>query len=90
MILSRPPAGHQLTAYRLVQEALTNVARHSKATKATVTVEVDRLGILVEVTDDGEGFDLEAAGSAGRHGLAGMRERVRIHSGDAGDHDGAG
>ncbi|WP_433011906.1 sensor histidine kinase [Kribbella sp. CA-294648] len=78
----RPPAGHQLTAYRVVQEALTNVARHAKATRVTVLVKVDGAGIVVRVTDDGEGFDLDAAGSAGRHGLAGMRERVRIHSGE--------
>ncbi|NEA36025.1 sensor histidine kinase [Streptomyces sp. SID13031] len=77
----RSPTGHQLTAYRLVQEALTNVARHAKATSAMVVVEVDEFGIVVQVTDDGVGFDLDAARSAGRHGLAGMRERVRIHSG---------
>jgi signal transduction histidine kinase len=76
-----PPAGHQLTAYRLVQEALTNVARHAEATRAKVAVRISDDGIAVEVTDDGVGFDLAAAGRLGRHGLAGMRERVRVHDG---------
>lgn len=76
-----PQAGHQLTAYRLVQEALTNVARHAEATGAMVTVKVSDAGIAVTVTDDGIGFDLGVAGKGGRHGLAGMRERVRIHHG---------
>ncbi len=77
----RPPAGHQLTAYRLVQEALTNVARHAGAQTAKVAVKISDDGIAVEVSDDGTGFDLAAAGTRGRHGLAGMRERVRIHHG---------
>lgn len=79
-----PPAGHQLTAYRLVQEALTNVARHADATRAKVSVQIGDDGIAVKVTDDGTGFDLEAAGKLGRHGLAGMRERVRVHAGSLG------
>ncbi|MEV8373819.1 ATP-binding protein [Kribbella sp. NPDC056861] len=76
-----PPVGHQLTAYRLVQEALTNVARHAEAMGAKVTVRVGADGIAVSVADDGRGFDLAVAGKGGRHGLAGMRERVRIHHG---------
>ncbi|MFI5711033.1 sensor histidine kinase [Kribbella sp. NPDC051620] len=76
-----PPVGHQLTAYRLVQEALTNVAKHAEATGAKVVVKVSAEGIAVTVTDDGNGFDLAAARKGSRHGLAGMRERVRIHHG---------
>lgn len=74
------PAGQQLTAYRIVQEALTNVVRHSGAERATVTVEIADGEIHVLVADDGRGFDLADAGR-GRHGLAGMRERVRVHGG---------
>ena len=77
----RVPDGVQLTAYRLVQEALTNVARHAGATGAKVAVKVSGDGIAVAVIDDGAGFDLAAASSGGRHGLAGMRERVRVHHG---------
>ncbi|MDX6263952.1 MAG: hypothetical protein QOH84_5640 [Kribbellaceae bacterium] len=76
-----PPAGHQLTAYRLVQEALTNVAKHAEATGAKVTVKISTDGIAVTVTDNGRGFDLAAARKGSRHGLPGMRERVRIHHG---------
>jgi signal transduction histidine kinase len=79
--VSAPPEGQQLTAYRLVQEALTNAVRHAKATGVQVTVNVGEQWIAVEIVDDGVGFDPDAAGSRGRHGLAGMRERVRVHHG---------
>ncbi len=75
------PTGHQLAAYRLVQEALTNVVRHAEATKVAVTLEVRADELRVEVSDNGRGFDPEVARTGGRHGLAGMRERVRIHHG---------
>lgn len=75
------PTGHQLAAYRLVQEALTNVVRHAEATKVVVTLEVQADELRVEVSDNGHGFDPEVARTGGRHGLAGMRERVRIHHG---------
>ncbi|TWD80233.1 histidine kinase/DNA gyrase B/HSP90-like ATPase [Kribbella amoyensis] len=75
------PTGHQLAAYRLVQEALTNVVRHAAATEVMVTLRVDAEELRVEISDNGHGFDPEAARAAGRHGLAGMRERVRIHHG---------
>jgi signal transduction histidine kinase len=76
-----PPEGQQLAAYRLVQEALTNVVRHAQASTARVLVRVDETGVQVEVVDDGSGFDVAAAARSGRHGLAGMRERVRIEGG---------
>ena len=79
--LTGVPEGHQLTAYRLVQEALTNVVRHAEAERATVTVDLRGEEIMIEVADDGHGFDPEVARAGGRHGLAGMRERVRIHDG---------
>jgi signal transduction histidine kinase len=65
--------------YRVVQEALTNVAKHAAATAATVTV-VERGGVVeIAVTDDGQGFstDDETAG----FGLIGMRERIRLAGG---------
>ncbi|WP_350280317.1 sensor histidine kinase [Kribbella sp. HUAS MG21] len=76
-----PPEGQQLAAYRLVQEALTNVVRHAKASAARVLVRIEETGVRVEVADDGSGFDVAAAGRSTRHGLAGMRERVRIEGG---------
>jgi signal transduction histidine kinase len=77
--LDRPPAGHRLTAYRIVQEALTNVVRHAEAAGATVVIEVRDDAIAVRVTDDGRGFDPDE--QHGRHGLIGMHERVRILGG---------
>ncbi|GAA0577497.1 hypothetical protein GCM10009534_09470 [Kribbella sandramycini] len=79
--LTAPPEGQQVTAYRLVQEALTNVVKHAKASAVRVTVRIKEAGVRVEVTDDGIGFDVAAAGRGNRHGLPGMRERVRIEGG---------
>jgi signal transduction histidine kinase len=76
------PQGLQLTAYRVVQEALTNAVRHGRAQH--VSVRVHRCGgeLLVDVVDDGTA---SAPGEPG-HGLVGMRERLRLYGGrlDAG------
>ena len=69
----------ETTVYRLLQEALTNIAKHSQATSARVTMRVAGAEVLVEVQDDGEGFDTEAQTSG--FGLAGMRERVYLAGG---------
>ncbi|GAA3596453.1 sensor histidine kinase [Kribbella ginsengisoli] len=76
----RVPDGAQLTAYRLVQEALTNVVKHARACAVQVLVEVSATGIGVRITDDGQGFDPDSPAD-GRHGLVGMGERVRVHGG---------
>ncbi|HEX6843505.1 MAG TPA: PAS domain-containing sensor histidine kinase, partial [Actinomycetota bacterium] len=71
-------------AYRIVQEALANVAKHAQATHVTVRVETDQRQLRVEVDDDGEGFDTALSRDflhAGRVGLATMRERVELASG---------
>lgn len=66
------PVGH--AGYRIIQEGLTNVLRHSTARKARVRVEVGDRGVVIEVADDGQ---LQASATpAGGHGLAGMRERA--------------
>jgi len=67
------------TAYRLVQEALTNVAKHSGASKAHVAVVEDSGQITVEIGDDGKGFDTDATHSG--FGLLGMHERVDLVGG---------
>ena len=67
------PAAVEVAAYRVVQEALTNVARHAHARTATVRLVVDSGGLTVEVTDDGTGLpDRHVAGV----GLSSMRERT--------------
>jgi signal transduction histidine kinase len=69
----------ETTVYRLVQEALTNVVKHARATAVRVSVTVDDLDLVIAVHDDGEGFDIEAR-TAG-FGLAGMRERIGLAGG---------
>jgi signal transduction histidine kinase len=70
------PPEVDLAAYRIVQEALTNVTRHAAATAAVVRVRPEGEDVLVEVEDDGTGV----AGEPG-HGILGMRERVRALGG---------
>jgi signal transduction histidine kinase len=74
------PAGVDLSAYRIVQEALTNTLRHAHATRAEVTVRYAADAVAIEVTDDGAGGapDPEAGGG---HGLVGMRERAALVGG---------
>ncbi len=73
------PLGVELTAYRVVQEALTNALKHAGEAHADVLVRYDADAIELEVRDDGEG---DANGHVGGHGLAGMRERVSVFGGD--------
>jgi PAS domain S-box-containing protein len=71
-------------AYRVVQEALQNSAKHSRATAVNVAVETTGGQLRVEVVDDGQGFDSGKAREylqAGRFGLAGMKERVELANG---------
>jgi signal transduction histidine kinase len=77
--------GAALTAYRIVQEALTNVVRHAPGASAQVRVRLTPEAIVVDVENDGEGRQAPEQAGAG-HGLAGMRERVRAAGGsfDAG------
>jgi len=80
---SRPlPPGVDLSAYRIVQEALTNTLRHAGAAGAMVVVRYGGAGVEVEVTDDGRGPGSSGSGAAGGHGLAGMRERVGMFGGE--------
>jgi PAS domain S-box-containing protein len=72
----------ETAAYRLIQEALTNVARHSQASEATVRMSTHRRILLIEVEDAGKGFDVESAlGKNETSGLAGMRERAMLLGG---------
>ena len=79
--LDTAPGGVQTTAYRLVQELVSNACRHSGATHATVAVRRDGAGIEIVVADDGRGFDPHAPGRAG-FGLIGVEERVRLAGGE--------
>ena len=67
------PAAVEVAVYRIVQEALTNAVRHSRARQATVRVRLEPSGVCVEVVDDGCG---EVASRVGGIGLSSMRERA--------------
>ncbi|MFJ6212611.1 sensor histidine kinase [Streptomyces sp. NPDC092296] len=78
-----PPAGVDVSAYRIVQEALSNAGRHAPGARVAVEV-VQRGGcVLVRVSDDGRGHGRPPAphAAAGGHGLVGMRERVAMLGG---------
>ncbi len=77
------PHGVQLTAYRIVQEALTNVRKHAPGSTVRITLTRDSAGLEIAVADDGAGTVGETRPG---HGLLGMRERVSLHAGtlDAG------
>jgi signal transduction histidine kinase len=75
------PAGVDLTAYRLVQEGLTNTIKHASAKHADVRVRYDGDHVEIEVSDDGRRVDGRPPSTA-RHGLVGMRERVAIYGGE--------
>ena len=85
------PAGVDLAAFRIVQEALTNVVRHSGATRATVRLSRSPGSLVVDVDDNGHGPTGPGIDNGGR-GLAGMRERARALGGslEAGPRPGRG
>jgi signal transduction histidine kinase len=73
------PAGLDLTAYRLVQEALTNALKHARAQHAEVLVHYSDEHVELTVSDDGRGA---GDGDGGGHGLVGMRERMTVYGGE--------
>lgn len=74
------PTGPDLSAYRIVQEALTNALKHAAATAVQVTVRYRPHDVEVEVTDDGRGAAGDLSGGTG-HGIVGMRERAAVLGG---------
>jgi signal transduction histidine kinase len=79
------PAGLDLSAYRIVQEALTNVVRHAGRAHARLTLRYRSDLVEIEVIDDGGTRTpgrVEVSGSGQGHGIVGMRERVALFGGD--------
>ena len=74
------PDAAQLTVYRMVQEALTNIGKYAKASKVLVSVHGYPTHVAVQVRDDGVGFDPGSVRPTS-HGLAGMRHRVEAAGG---------
>lgn len=84
------PVGIELTAYRIIQEALTNTMKHAGPATAEVRVAFHDDALTAAVTDDGRGLGFDGGGAG--HGLLGMQERVAVYGGDltAGPHPGGG
>lgn len=86
--LDAPPAAiGQLTPSargelaHLVREALSNISRHSRATRAWISLRTDADGLLLEIRDNGVGFDPDAARAEGHHGLVNLRQRAAAAGG---------
>jgi len=75
------PAIVDLTAFRIVQESLTNVVRHAGASRATVSIDYEPDAVVVQVDDDGRGNANRRAAEAEGYGLVGMRERAAATGG---------
>jgi signal transduction histidine kinase len=73
------PRGIELSAYRIVQEGLTNALKHARASDADVTVRYRQDELEIEVRDNGQGV---ATSDGLGHGLVGVRERVKIYGGE--------
>jgi signal transduction histidine kinase len=76
------PRGVDLSAYRIVQEALTNTIKHAGPVRSRITLRYGERELEVEVADDGPGPSGNGAGAGSGHGLLGMRERVASHGGE--------
>lgn len=81
----RLPSEIELALYRIIQEALTNIAKHARAKNASIVVERKRAAVVAIVEDDGQGFDarglLESPHEETTLGLHGMRERAELVGG---------
>jgi signal transduction histidine kinase len=73
------PRAIDLSAYRIVQEGLTNALKHAGASQADVTLRYRPVELLIEVRDNGRG---SATSDGLGHGLVGVRERVKIYGGE--------
>jgi signal transduction histidine kinase len=89
--LAALPAVVDVSVYRIVQEALTNVLKHAGPARAEVTIGCAQDTVTIEVTDNGTGQHGNGSPGGG-HGLAGMRERAAVFGGDlaAGERPGGG
>ncbi len=76
------PLAQEQALFRVAQEALTNVARHADATRVTVELEATPEAVVLQVADDGKGFDPGSNQSGPTMGLQGMRERLAALGGE--------
>jgi signal transduction histidine kinase len=90
--LASVPPTINLSAYRIIQEALTNTLKHAYQAKAIITLQCMAECLIVEVLDNGPGYSSKGSGKSGGRGLVGMRERVMLFGGEfiAGNAPGGG
>lgn len=72
---------HSVALYRILQEALSNVARHSRATRVDIELNIQPQHISLQIRDNGIGMDVNKMGRIDSYGLIGMRERVSLLEG---------
>jgi two-component system sensor histidine kinase DevS len=80
--LSDLPQMHAMSLFHICQEALANIAKHANASKVTIDLWVTTDRVLLEISDDGQGFDPDKTSKTVGHGLANMQTRVQIVGGD--------
>jgi signal transduction histidine kinase len=82
----RLPESMEITTYRVVQEAIANIRKHASATRVSLKVEFKEDRLLVEIRDNGQGFNLsstlDSAISVGHLGLLGMKQRIDMLGGE--------
>jgi signal transduction histidine kinase len=76
------PAAIDLSAYRIVQEGLTNALKHAHAGQAHVHIRYAAEELRIQVSDDGDGASGRGGGDGHGHGLVGVRERVKLYGGE--------
>jgi signal transduction histidine kinase len=76
----------QIQLYRIVQEALNNICRHARAKQVQLSVRAEKGDLLIEICDDGEGFDGQSTNKTG-HGLANIRSRANLIGAQVSWHD---
>jgi PAS domain S-box-containing protein len=77
------PEAHSTAVFRVIQEALTNIAKHAEARHVEVALDLLPTAITVSIRDDGKGFDRDDPPRAGSFGLIGLRERAYLLGGEA-------
>jgi two-component system, NarL family, sensor histidine kinase DevS len=76
------PQMHAMSLFHICQEALANIAKHAKASRVTIDLWTTPERVLLEVSDDGQGFELDKTSRSVGHGLANMQTRVQNVGGD--------
>ena len=74
------PKNSEINVYRIVQECLNNVIKHSESSEATIVIKITDKEVLITITDNGKGFDPNKSKSSGL-GLVGLNERTKFIGG---------